>query len=216
MRKALLRVLWAVAIYAALTLCALAAVNLYAKSVLPFYRWELGWIAPEYDVQQFDVDRARGELAFDVLATNRGHLYLIDRVVPPRSLTFRVHLLVMRGLEHTVMLLFVPLAWPGLGWKQRAVALAWAIPILCFVEFADLPWVMVGGFDQIKSRAFQTSDSLPIVWSQIEESGGSLALGLAGGGLACQMPAIFENSRLRKLRRGKSGKRPASRKRARI
>ncbi len=119
----------------------------------------------------------------------------------------------MQGLAHVVMLLFVPLAWPGLTWKRRAVALACAIPILCLAESADVPWALVGGLDAVKSRFVPASDSLPIIWLHIMASGGSFALGLAGGLLACQMSAIFENSRLRKLRGGESGKRPASRKR---
>lgn len=215
MRKKLLRVLWAVAVYAALTACALAAVNRYAKFVLPFYRWELGLIAPEYQVENLDLDIALAQPAFTVKARNRGYLFAIDRNYPPRSLFFQFQFLVMQGLAHVVMLLFVPLAWPGLAWKRRAAALAWAIPILCLVEAADVPWALVGGLDAVKSRFVQTPDSLPMIWLHIMASGGSLALGLAGGVMACRMPAVFENSRLRNLRSGDSGKPPASRKRAR-
>jgi len=216
MPKELLRVLWAVAVYAALTACALAAVNLYAKLVLPFYRWELGWIAPEYQVENLDLDIALEQPAFTVKARNSDYLFAIDGNFPPRSLFFQFQFLVMQGLAHVVILLFVPLAWPGLTWKLRAVALACAIPILCLVEFADVPWALVGGLDAVKSRFVHAPDSLPMIWLHITASGGSFALGLAGGVLACQMPSIFETSRLRKLRTGKSGKRPASRKRTRI
>jgi hypothetical protein len=184
-------VLWAAVVYAALTLCAQAAIQPYAEFVRPFYRWELGWIAPDYQVQQFDIDRPRGELAFNVLATNRGYLVNLSRVIPPRSLTFRVHILVMRGLEHVVMLLLVPLAWPGLTWKRRLAAVACAIPLLCLVEFADLPWVMVGGFDSLRSQYVPAPDSFPMIWSQIEETGGHFALALFAGVLACEMSSVF-------------------------
>jgi hypothetical protein len=216
MPKALLRVVWAVAVYAALTACALAAVNLYARSVLPFYRWELGLIAPEYQLENLDLDIALAQPAFGVQARNSDYLSSLDGNFPPRSLVLQFQFLVMQGLAHVVMLMFVPLAWPGFTWKRRAVALACAIPILCLVEFADVPWALVGGLDAVKGRFVQASDSLPMIWLHISASGGSFALGLAGGVLACRMPAIFENSRLRKLRGGKSGKRPSSRKRARI
>jgi hypothetical protein len=212
--KMLPRVLWAIAVYAALTMCALVAVNLYAKLVRPFYRWELAWIAPDYEVRQFDIDRARGELAFDVLATNNEVLFLTDRFIPPHVQTFRIHFLVMRGLAHVILLLFVPLAWPGLGWKQRTLALAWAIPILCLVEFVDLPLVMAGAFDTMKSKLVPTPDSLAMIWDQIEETGGYIALGLAGGVLACQMPAFFEKARPRRLHRRESRKHFESRARA--
>jgi hypothetical protein len=214
MRRALLRVLWAIAVYAALTACALATVNLYAKFVLPFYRWELGLIAPEYQVESLKLDIALAQPAFTVKARNRDYLSSVDGSFPPRSLFFQFQFLVMQGLAHAVMLLFVPLAWPGLTWKRRALALACALPVLCLVESADVPWALVGGLDLVKSRFVQASDTLPMIWLHIAASGGSFALGLAGGVLACEMASIFENRRLRKLRRRESGARPASRKRA--
>lgn len=212
MPKALLSILWAIAVYAALTACALSAVNLYAKSVLPFYRWELGLIAPEYKVESLDLETALAQPAFGVKATNRDYLFDIGANFPPRSLVFQFQFMVMQGLAHVVMLLFVPLAWPGLTWKRRAVAFACAVPILCLVEFTDVPWALVGGLDAVKGRFVQASDSLPMIWLHITASGGSFAIGLAGGVLACQMSAIFEDSRLRKKHRGKSSKRSTSRK----
>jgi hypothetical protein len=214
MPKALLHVLWAVAVYAILTACAVAAVNRYARLVLPFYRWELGLIAPEYRVENLDLDIALAQPAFGLKARDNDSLSIIDENLR-RNLVFRVQILVMQGLQHVVMLLFVPLAWPGFSWKRRAAALACAIPIICLVESADVPWALVGGLDVVKSRFVKGSDSLPMIWLHITSSGGSFALGLAGGALACQMSAFYENSRLRKLPRGKSGRRSASRKRAR-
>jgi hypothetical protein len=215
MPKAISYVLWAVVVYAALTACALATLNLYAKSVLPFYRWELGLIAPEYQVENLALEMALAQPAFGVKATNSNYLSDIYRNFPPRSLVFEFHFLVTQGLAHVVMLLFVPLAWPGFGWKRRAMSLACAIPILFLVESADVPWALVGGLDAVKSSFVPASDSLPTIWLHITGSGGSFALGLAGGVLACRMPAIFEHSRLRKPRRGRSSTRSASRKRTR-
>ena len=214
MPKALRNVLWAVAVYAALAACALAAVNLYAKSVIPFYRWELGLIAPEYDVEYLGLDVALAQPAFGVKARNAEYLSSIDRHFQPRSLLFEFQYLVMHGLAHVVMLLFVPLAWPGLTWKRRGAALAWAVPILCLVECADVPWALVGGLDAVKGQFVQASDSLPTIWLHITGSGGAFALGLAGGVLACRMPVVFRKSRRREPRQGKSGRRQASRKRA--
>jgi hypothetical protein len=213
MPKALLRVLWAIAVYAALAGCALAAVSLYAKSVLPFYRWELGIIAPHYRVESLTLDIALAQPAFDLKARSDGSS-AIDRNLP-RGLVLQVQILVMQGLSHVVMLLFVPLAWPGFTWKRRAAAVACAIPILCMVESVDVPWALVGGLDAVKSHFVQVSGSLPMIWLHIGDSGGSIALGLAGGVLACAMPDLFERSRRRRVDRGKSGRRPASRARGR-
>jgi hypothetical protein len=216
MPKVLLRILWAAAAFAAITACAIAAVKLYANLVLPLCRWELGLIAPEYQVENLVLDIYDAQPAFGVTARNSDYLSGIDRSFPPRSLVFEFQLLVTQGLQHVVMLLFVPLAWPGFTWKRRAVALVCTIPILILVESADVPWALVGGLDSVKGSFVQASDSLPMIWLHITATGGSFALGMAGGLLACQIPAIFENSRLRRPGRRKSGKRQASRKRATI
>jgi hypothetical protein len=215
MSRALLRVLWAVAVCAALTAFALATVVPYAKLVRPLYRWELGLIAPEYQVEKLDLDPdfSLTQPAFEIKAKNRDELSTVDGTLRPRSLVFTFHLLVMQALGHVVMLLFVPLAWPGLTWKRRAAALACAIPILFLVESADVPWALVGGLDVAKRQYVPGSDSLAAIWLHITSSGGSYALGLAGGVLACRISAIFEDSRVRKPRRDKSGKRSATRKR---
>jgi hypothetical protein len=216
MLKMLLRVLWGVAAFAATTGGAMAAVTMYAKLVLPLYRRELSVIAPEYQVENFVLDIVHAQPAFGVTARNSDYLTGIDRSFPPRSLVFEFQILVTQGLQHVVMLLFVPLAWPGFTWKRRAASLVCAIPILILVEFADVPWALVGGLDSVKSGFVQTPDSLPAIWLHITATGGSFALGLAGGLLACQMSAIFENSRPRRFGRRGSGKRQASRKRAEV
>ncbi len=88
MRKALQRVLWAVTIYASLTACALAAVNQYAKLVLPFYRWELGWIAPQYEVENLDLVIAQAQPAFSVTARNSHYLSSVDGDFPRAACFF--------------------------------------------------------------------------------------------------------------------------------
>ncbi len=216
MRKALLRVLWAVAVYAALSACALGLTDAYAHAVLPFYRWELSWIAPDYKVQKLEVDHSDPQPKFRITALDTQYVSEGGRLHPPGTVAYISHVLVMSGLQHVVLVFFVPLAWPGLTWRRRVAAVMWAIPALCAVEFVDIPWSVVGDLDAAKADMTHTAETFAMIWDVLLSTGGRLALGLAGGVLACQMPAIIENSRLRKLRRGKSGKRPASRKRARI
>jgi hypothetical protein len=94
-------------------------------------------------------------------------------------------ILIMDGLQHVVLVLLVPLAWPGLDWKRRIAGLAFAIPVLCFVEFADLPWTIVGDLDTAKAElTSSSSSSVAMIWREILATGGRLALGLAGGLLA--------------------------------
>jgi hypothetical protein len=214
MRDVFWRILWAVAVYAVLTACALAAINVYAKSVLPFYRWELGLIAPEYEVEKFDLDVALAQPAFGIKVTNRDELAAIGGNLPPHYMVFEFQILVTQALAHVVMLLFVPLAWPGFTWKRRATALACAVPILFLVESIDVPWALVGGLDTVRSHFAPAPDSLATIWLHITATGGSFALGLAGGLLACRLSALFEKSDRGIARSTKSSKRLAAKKRS--
>jgi hypothetical protein len=140
--------------------------------VLPFYRWELNWIAPSYDVQALTVDRSEPQPMFSVVASSEGKL-------------LQCQVLVMHGIQHVVFVLLVPLAWPSLDWKRRLIGLAFSAPILFIVEFADIPWAIVGGLDLGRADFAMSTASAATVWMEILNTGGRLALGLAGGMLAC-------------------------------
>jgi len=215
-RKLLLSGLWAVAVFAALSGCALLLTNAYGNAVLPFYRWELSSIAPDYEVRKLDVDHSDRQPKFNIKALDTQYVYQGDLLQPPGTVTYTTSVLVMYGLQHVVLVFFVPLAWPGLTWKRRLAAVMYAIPALCAIEFVDIPWCLVGGLEGAKSDMAHTSETFATIWGVLLDTGGRLALGLAGGVLACEMPSIFENSQLRKLRRRKSAKCPPSRKRAKV
>lgn len=188
-RKVALSGLWAFTVYTVLTVCALALVDAYGEAVLPLYRWEVGWVAPQYQLRDLNVDRASAEPTFKVTARNNDYLYVDGKVFSPGSCIFRGAVGFEPGLQHVVLVLLVPLAWPGLTWKRRVAALACAIPVLGVLEFVDIPLAIVGGLDLTNATYNHTPDSLAMVWSQILDTGGRLALGLAGGLVACGLPS---------------------------
>jgi hypothetical protein len=210
MRLALLPVLWAVAVYALLSACALRLTDAYGHAVLPFYRWELSWIAPEYEVQKLEVDGSDPQPMFRTTALDTQYMFVNGRLQPPGTVAYMSHVLVMSGLQPIVLVFFVPLAWPGLTWRRRVASVVCAIPVLCALEFVDIPWSLIGGLDAAKADMTRTSETFAMICGALLSTGGRLSLGLAGGVLAFQMSTILENSRLRKLRRGKPGKRSAS------
>jgi len=214
MRNALLRVLWAVAVFAALSAGALLLADVYGRAVLPFYRWELSWIAPEYEVRKLEVDHSDPQPKFRITALETQFVLAGGQLHPPRTIAYTSFALVMSGLQHVVLVFFVPLAWPGLTWKRRIAAAMCAIPALCAIEFLDIPWSLVGGLDAAKADMTHTSETFAMIWRELLSTGGRLALALAGGALACEMAIIVGKFRPRKLRRRGFGSRPASRKRA--
>jgi len=215
MPKTLLRVLWAVVVYMALSGCALLLREVYASAVLPVYRWELSWIAPDFEVQKFAIDHSDSQPKFSVIALGRRYVQVGGQ---PHLLTtvYQSSFQVTSALQHAVLLLFVPLAWPGLTLKRRLAGAIFAIPILCALEFADVPWSLVGALDAARASSWNGPETLATLWEILLGTGGRLALALAGGALACQTSYVFENSRPRKVNRRKSGARPAMRKHARM
>jgi hypothetical protein len=183
MRRALWRILWAVAVYAALSVCALLLTDVYATVVLPVYRWELNWIAPRYEVQKLEIDRSESQPKFSVIALGRRYVRIGGE---PHLLTtvYQSSFQVMSALQHVVLLFFVPLAWPGVTLKRRLSAVFFAIPILCALEFADVPWSLIGALDATRASAGNGPETVATIWEVLMGTGGRLALSLAGGLLA--------------------------------
>lgn len=184
---------WAVTVYVVLSVCTLISVDAYGHAMLSFCRWELGWVAPQYGVQQLYVGRSNSEPAFNIAARNNDYVYVDGELDPPGRFTLQATIAVMPGLQYVVLVLLVPLAWPGLAWKRRLAALACAIPILCAVEFVDIPLHMVGGLDLAIAAHNHAPDTLAMTLAQILDTGGRLVLGLTGGLAACGIAAIFKN-----------------------
>jgi hypothetical protein len=200
MHKTLSRILWAVVVYAALTGCALLLRDAYASAALPVYRWELSWIAPGYEVQKFTIDRSGSQPTFSVIALGKRYIR-VDGQQHRLTTVYQSRFQVTSALPHAVLLFFVPLAWPGLTRKRRLTAVLFAIPILCVLEFADVPWSLIGALDATRASAGNGPKTVAMLWEVLLGTGGRLALALAGGVLATQMPTLFEKSQSRKLRR---------------
>jgi hypothetical protein len=202
-------------VYATLTICALAAVDLYAQTMLPFYRWELGWIAPDYKIEQFFVVRSGGQLGFGVKALGNEYVLPNGHVLPAGAFECSTAIIVMEGLQHVVLVLLVPLAFPGLTWRRRLTSLAFALPILFIAECTDVPLDILGGLDQSRAGLLHIGPSWAAVCFELLSSGGALALALSGGLLACGGGYLIEGilqakprARMPKKRRRATQRRP--------
>jgi hypothetical protein len=156
--------------------------------MLPLYRWELSSMAPQYEIRllTFDESDASSPLRdaqFKVAVRDTDHLLPGDRSSMLNHLGCRVS--AMPGLQHFVLVLLIPLAWPGLGWKARLIGVAAALPLLAALEWADTPWVIVGCLDRGSASITGEPASAAALWADLLDSGGRLALSLAGGLLAC-------------------------------
>jgi hypothetical protein len=214
MRNTLLRILWALTVFVALSASALYWTDAYGRTALPFYRWELSWIAPDYEIQTLALDHSDPQPRFRVLAMDKLGTAESSQARGPAA--YMVFALVMSSLQPVILALFLPLAWPGLAWKRRIAALLWAVPILGAVQFADVPWTLLGNLDAAKAHNNHSSATFAMTWSALLGTGARLALGLAAGVIACQIPVLLDSYRQRKKRTGKAKKRTTPRRLAGI
>lgn len=144
-------------------------------------------MAPNYKIQKMELDRSGPEPQFTVVARDNDFFFTGGQL--RTGATLRCQILVLEGLQHFVIVLLAPLAWPGLRWRTRLMGLAFALPILIVLECLDTPWSIIGAFDFGTTTSLNAS--LARIWAEIN-SGGRLALSLAGGLIACGAGRVFQ------------------------
>jgi hypothetical protein len=163
--------------------------------MLSFIRWELDWIAPQYRLQDLSIDRSADEPAFTIAALNNEYVYVDGQMLPPGSFTVAGRIAVMPGLQTVILVLLVPLAWPGLRWKRRVIAVVFAIPLLLAVQMADIPVDLLGGMDLVNATYNHVPNTFAMTWADILDTGGRLALALAAGLFACTISSFIDSTR---------------------
>lgn len=189
-RRLLRTCLSALTIYAALIAFALSVVGVYGQRIVPFYRWELSKIAPQYRIQTIKFDQSGIDPVFKVRAR---HLVLVRGGSFEMMADVGSDFWAMAGLEHLVLVLLIPLAWPGLKRRQRLLSLLAAVPVLIAFEWADTPWSIVGIFDQESYLKSGSPVTTAMYWAVMLNSGWRAALSLAGGLLAYGCGYLIEN-----------------------
>jgi hypothetical protein len=197
--------LWALGIYAALLAFSLSVVGVYGQEIVSFYRWELSKIAPEYIIQTIKFDQTGADPVFKVRAR---HAVLIGGGSFEVMADVGSDFWAMAGLEHLVLVMLIPLAWPGLKRRQRLLSVLAAIPILIALEWLDTPWSIVGILDQ---ESFVNSGgpvTAAMYWAVMLNSGWRVAMSLTGGLLACGggyfMESLLSPRPKKKTQRSKS------------
>ncbi len=194
-RRPLVACLWALAVYAGLTASSVALIGAYGRAMLPFYRWELSTIAPGYEIRLLTFDQAETtselrDAQFKIAVRDSDHLRPGDRASMLNHLGCRVS--AMPGLQHLVLVLLIPFAWPGLAWRVRLFGVAAALPLLAALEWADTPWVIVGCLDRGSAMITGAPATGAAIWANLLDSGGRLALSLACGLLACGIGYLMQ------------------------
>lgn len=172
-RPALLRIIVASAAIAALLAWAATPI---ADALVPWYRLQIGWLAPEYQVLALENQKKQADTVL-VLAVNfrrpvlaQGRLIMPDPRGRAEALT-----LAWAPLQSIAIVVVMLVAWPVRRpsehvWRALAGALLLAALTAC-----DVPVTLVAGI-----RDFYDPGGLAAHWAGLMARGGRLALALAG------------------------------------
>ena len=150
----------------------------YVEFWLPLYRWEIGWIFPDFNIASLALADNRGEGVVALTLNLTHYTVLVGQVLRPggsvSSSTLSGH-----ALQHPLVMLSLLAALPVLNFKHRIALICIAVPLLLLVEMLDVPLVLLGSVeDLILANAAPTSDSFLINWMNFMNGGGRLALSI--------------------------------------
>ena len=162
----------------------------FVELMLPVYRWEIGYLMPDYQILNLALQDNRGE---DVIALN---LKLVHSLVVEGHMIFSGgHIssstLVGHTLQNAVLMLSLVAAWP-VNIKRRGLMLLAAVPILLLVEMLDTPLMLAGSInDLILANIAPDAGAFTVYWMHFLDGGGRLALSIFGALLAAVIGRYF-------------------------
>ena len=103
----------------------------YVASLLPLYRWEIGWCAPEYRIQSLAVQENRGEAVVALNLKLEQYTFVAGQLLHPggdiTSSTLAGH-----SLQHVLLIFSLLAAWPAAGISRRFVLLCLVYRFYCW------------------------------------------------------------------------------------
>lgn len=160
----------------------------YLEILLPLYRWEIGWLAPDYRIVSLALADHRGEAVVALTQELVSYTVIAGRALPPGG-SISSSTLAGHSLQHPLLVLSLLAAWPAKNLSSRIALLAVAAPFLLLVELLDVPLVLLGSVhDLILANVAPGTGSLLVDWMNFLNGGGRLALSIAAalGAVACR------------------------------
>ena len=152
--------------------------------LLPIFRWEIGWIEPDFRLLSFGLQDNRGEAVVALSLELKTYIVFAGRVLHPgggvSSLTLSGHI-----LQDAVLMLSLLAAWPACHFYERPLRLLLAFPLLLLVQMLDTPLMLLGSVEDILlANIAPGSSTFLVYWMHFLDGGGRSALSITGALLA--------------------------------
>lgn len=184
------------AAYLVLLLLSIQYGQRYVELLLPLYRWEIGWCAPDYRIQSLGIQENRGEAVVALNLKLVQYTFVGGHLIPP-GMDISSSTLAGHVLQHVLLMLSLLVAWPAASIFRRIALLGMAVPLLLLVEMLDVPLVLLGSIDDlILANVAPTAGSFLVSWMNFLNGGGRLALSIAAALVAIGCLRILDRTRL--------------------
>ena len=162
----------------------------YVKILLPLYRWELSYLAQEYQIQILTLGNNRGE--GEVILSLLTQYQIIGKQVIPPGISITASTLSGHAYQHLLLMLSLTIAWPASSLAQKIVRLCFVIPFLLSVELLDVPLILLGSVQDLLIANFAAAnDSFMVGWMNFLNGGGRPALSLFAAMMAVICSKLF-------------------------
>lgn len=149
--------------------------------------WVTDILFPDFHVVRMQMVNRQGELVYEVtLQPHRAFMVGLNVMSDPRYLqgSITASTPMTRWFQQAILAFCLVLAWPGLPWRRRGLAVLTAAALLPLAILADPPFVLAGALDDML-RANFAPDTLAASWlrqwMRFMDGGGRLALGVGAG-----------------------------------
>ncbi len=170
----------AIVSYCLLTLLMVFFGEYFLKLLLPFYAFAIDTISTELQVKSISLGLSGTTKQIMVVVSNPFPLYFSTATIP---IGVPIQLVTLQGhaLQHFIVIYSILFSYPPVIDKKKPLLLLTSTPFLIFIEFIDIPVVLLGsGYDLIYSN-FNTqliSNSPMIIIMDFLNGGGRLAISI--------------------------------------
>lgn len=136
------------AVAGVLTGLAYAAGDALPESLLPLFRWELGWLMNDFRVDYLDLQENEGETVVLMQATLREYRVVSGHMIPP-GIGIDASTLALHAWAHPILLFSLLAAWPDIPLAQKPMLLLGGVPWVLLAELMDIPVILWGAVEDM-------------------------------------------------------------------
>lgn len=168
--------------------------NEYATLLAPLFEAILPLIYDRLDILTVSVAEQKSEWHYILSADNSTTIYLNGQLIPP-GIGASSSTLVAHSMQHIVFLGIVVIVG-SIRFRSSLIKLAIFVPVMIFsLEIIDVPFVLVGAVEDLL-LFYLDPESLKkspyVMWMNILNNGGRIALSIAAGWVVVVLSQINE------------------------